>query len=132
MFLKKTVLKRLMKEAYKHGLRVAATEERYYLCGGYWEMDILKKHMPKEILAAVLELTGWIPETGESYCATKEGNQVDINRKEVSVDAEEEIAVADLIADELLMKVVGIAALIIRDKFGMLMKREDAQHREWM
>ena len=39
---------------------------------------------------------------------------------------------ADLIADELLMKVVGIAALIIRDKFGMLMKREDAQHREWM
>ena len=56
-------------------------------------MDILKKHMPKEILAAVLELTGWIPETGESYCATKEGNQVDINRKEISVDAEEEIAV---------------------------------------
>lgn len=40
--------------------------------------------------------------------------------------------IADLIADELLMKVVGIAALIIRDKFGMLMKREDAQHREWM
>ncbi len=52
---------------------------------------------------------------------------------------------ADLIADELLMKVVGIAALIIHDKFGMLMKkevlrdecgitmkREDAQHREWM
>ena len=64
MFLKKTVLKRLMKEAYKHGLRVAATEERYYLCGGYWEMDILKEYMPKEILAAVLELTGWIPETG--------------------------------------------------------------------
>lgn len=39
---------------------------------------------------------------------------------------------ADLIADELLMKVVGITALIIHDKFGMLMKREDAQHREWM
>lgn len=51
MFLKKTVLKRLMKEVYKHGLRVAATEERYYLCGGYWEMDILKEYMPKEILA---------------------------------------------------------------------------------
>lgn len=31
---------------------------------------------------------------------------------------------ADLIADELLMKVVGIAALIIHDKFGMLMKKE--------
>lgn len=31
---------------------------------------------------------------------------------------------ADLIADELLMKVVGITALIIHDKFGMLMKKE--------
>ena len=111
MFLKKTVLKRLMKEAYKHGLRVAATEERYYLCGGYWEMDILKKHMPKEILAAVLELTGWIPETGESYCATKEGNQVDINRKEVSVDAEEEIAVTDLTIDR-----NGISQRILQDE----------------
>lgn len=111
MFLKKTVLKRLMKEAYKHGLRVAATEKRYYLCGGYWEMDILKKHMPKEILAAVLELTGWIPETGESYCATKEGNQVDINRKEVSVDAEEEIAVTDLTIDR-----NGISQRILQDE----------------
>lgn len=60
-----------MKEAYKHGLRVAATEERYYLCGGYWEMDILKEYMPKEILAAVLELTGWIPETGEAILPQK-------------------------------------------------------------
>ena len=33
---------------------------------------------------------------------------------------------ADLIADELLMKVVGIAALIIHDKFGMLMKKENS------
>nr|DAN14938.1 MAG TPA: hypothetical protein [Caudoviricetes sp.] len=39
---------------------------------------------------------------------------------------------ADLIADELLMKVVGIAALIIHDECGITMKREDAQHREWM
>lgn len=39
--------------------------------------------------------------------------------------------VADLIADELLMKVVGIAALIIHDKFGMLMKKEvDGKSRE--
>ena len=38
---------------------------------------------------------------------------------------------ADLIADELLMKVVGIAALIIHDKFGMLMKKEvDGKSRE--
>lgn len=111
MFLKKTVLKRLMKEAYKHGLRVAATEERYYLCGGYWEMDILKEYMPKEILAAVLELTGWIPETGESYSTSKEGNQVDINRKEVSVDAEEEIAVTDLIIDR-----NGISQRILQDE----------------
>lgn len=100
-----------MKEAYKHGLRVAATEERYYLCGGYWEMDILKEYMPKEILAAVLELTGWIPETGESYSASKEGNQVDINRKEVSVDAEEEIAVTDLIIDR-----NGISQRILQDE----------------
>ena len=38
---------------------------------------------------------------------------------------------AELIADELLMKVVGIATLIIHDKFGMLMKKEvDGKSRE--
>lgn len=59
MFLNNTILKKMMKEAYKTaGMTVAQTEERYYIAGFYWEMDVRKTFMPKQILAQLIELAG--------------------------------------------------------------------------
>lgn len=44
MFVNTKILKSLMKEAYKcGGLKLAQTEERIYIAGNYWEMDVEKK-----------------------------------------------------------------------------------------
>ncbi len=76
MFINTQILKRLMKEAYKgKGLRVARTEERYYISGGHWELDVLTDFAPKEVLAQIMELTGDIPAMYESYLADESGNQ---------------------------------------------------------
>lgn len=75
MFLRKNEFKRLLKSAYKGGLVVGNTGERIYLSGWGWEMDILREYLPKEILAQIIELAGELPEEGESFSSTKEGNQ---------------------------------------------------------
>lgn len=63
-------------------------------------MDILKKFMTKEVLAAVLELTGQIPEPGEAYSSNKEGNQMETPVREVQTDGmEKEITVTGLTID---------------------------------
>lgn len=51
MFIDVKVLKSLMKEAYKVSLHVAQTEERIYISGGYWEVDMDKTVMPKQVMA---------------------------------------------------------------------------------
>lgn len=86
MFLNIGILKRLMKQAYKQGLVVAQTEDRYYIAGSYWEMDVKREFMPKQILACLIELTGEIPEIGERFRATKEGNQQEM-QLDMEVDA---------------------------------------------
>ena len=75
MFVKLSILKRLMKQAYKSGLALANSGERILIAGRYWEMDIRKEEMPKELLAAVIELAGELPEPGKRYSCTKDGNQ---------------------------------------------------------
>lgn len=91
MFLNTGILKRLMKQAYKTGLIVARTENRMYLAGDYWEMDVRMDFLPKQILACIIELTGEIPEEGERYKATKDGNQQEINlRMQVDKDGYQE------------------------------------------
>lgn len=77
MFLSNGILKKLMKQAYKKGLVVAQTEERVYLAGGYWEMDVRRDYLPKQILAQIIELAGELPEVGQRFSATKEGNQIE-------------------------------------------------------
>lgn len=75
MFLNNTILKRLMKQAYKDAhLVVAQTEERYYISGIYWEMDVKKEFMPKQIMAQLIELAGEVPGIGKAFRATKDGN----------------------------------------------------------
>lgn len=75
MFLNNSILKKLMKQAYKDGaLVVAQTEERYYIAGTYWEMDVRKEFMPKQIMAQIIELAGEVPAVGKSFRGTKDGN----------------------------------------------------------
>ena len=47
-----------MREAYKTSLHVAQTEGRTYIAGGYWEIDVDKRDMPKQVMAQIIELAG--------------------------------------------------------------------------
>lgn len=77
MFLREEPLKRMMKEAFKGaGLIIANKGEVIYIAGSYWAIDIERKHLPKTILAKIIELAGELPEVGESFEATKGGNQM--------------------------------------------------------
>ena len=77
MFLKQQPLKKMMEAAYKgNGLIVANKGEDIYIAGGYWAIDIKRKHLPKTILAKIIELAGELPEVGECFEATKAGNQM--------------------------------------------------------
>lgn len=79
MFLKTAGFKRLIKEAYKGvGLSVGATDKAIYLSGGYWIIWVRKGQIPKEKLAAIIELVGELPEPGEAYRATKDGQQYEL------------------------------------------------------
>ena len=80
MFLKVSVAKKLFKEAYDTcGLRVAREKqmtedgpyESYIIAGSWWIIEFVASHMPKEIKAAVINLTGELPELGKTYCARK-------------------------------------------------------------
>lgn len=90
----------MMKEAYKTaGMTVAQTEERYYIAGSYWEMDVRKAFMPKQILAQLIELAGEVPAPGKAFRAIKEGNlEEDGLRQEVKTEGfTEPIDVTDII-----------------------------------
>lgn len=100
MFLNNTILKRLMKEAYKNAnMVVAQTEDRFYIGGAYWEMDVRKEFMPKQIMAQLIELAGEVPEQGKAFRATKDGNlEQDGLRSEVKTEGyEKPIEVTDII-----------------------------------
>lgn len=77
MFLNVGILKKLMKEAYKGGLRVGKNAESTYIAGSYWEFEILDKFLAKQIKAQIIELAGELPEVGEMFSATKTGNQME-------------------------------------------------------
>lgn len=82
MFLQKKIFKRLMTEAYKHRLIVAMTEDDWlYMAGSYWEVNIKKEYIPKETMGDIIALIGELPEPGERFSATKEGNQMEFDGK---------------------------------------------------
>ena len=82
MFLQKKIFKRLMTEAYKHRLIVAMTEDDWlYIAGSYWEVNIKREYIPKETMGDIIALIGELPEPGERFSATKEGNQMEFDGK---------------------------------------------------
>ena len=105
MFLNNTILKRLMKKAYKsENMVVAQTEDRFYIGGLYWEMDVRKAFMPKQILAQLIELAGEVPEQGKAFRTTKDGNreedglrtEVETEQFEKPIDITDIIVIGDL------------------------------------
>lgn len=88
MFLNKKVFKRLMTQAYKESLKVAMSHDGWlYLAGLYWEVSIKKDFIPKETLGDIIALIGELPEPGERFSASKEGNQIEFDSKlEVSLE----------------------------------------------
>lgn len=81
MFINEKVLNKLMKEAYKTGLVVAAREDGWiYIAGRYWEVEMSRRLIPKEILGNIISLIGELPDPGERYLATSEGNQLEIGK----------------------------------------------------
>mgnify|MGYP001028970922 CR=1 FL=1 len=91
MFFKQTVLKRMLKAAYKGaGLTVGRMAENetdpggYYVSSGWWVMWFAAEEMPKEAKAAIIELCGDLPGVGEVFKAIKDGgNQYEIEQKEI-------------------------------------------------
>ncbi len=82
MIFNKTVLKRLMKTAYKGaGLLVANNKGKILLEGGWWIAEINEDAFPKEAKAALVELTGCLPEEGECFRSTSAGNQVEMPKE---------------------------------------------------
>lgn len=81
MFLNPTILNRLMKQAYKNGLRIGQSEDGWiYLGGYYWEVSVKKEFIPKRTLGDIIALVGELPTTGESFLADKNGNQMEMGR----------------------------------------------------
>ncbi len=80
MFLKPSVLNRLMKQAYKKGLTLAMNEEGWlYIASDWWQVNIHKDFIPKRTLGDIITLTGELPKPGERFVTTKtEGNQMEM------------------------------------------------------
>lgn len=91
MFFKQTVLKRMLKAAYKgagltvgHMAESPEASEGYYISSGWWVMWFSADEMPKEAKAAIIELSGDLPAVGEVFKAIKDmGNQYEIEQKEI-------------------------------------------------
>ena len=78
MFLNPKILKKLLKEAYKHRtLYLACKAESLYIAAGYWEMEFLKEYIPKETLGDIVALSGMLPEDGQRYQVLESGNQLE-------------------------------------------------------
>lgn len=79
MFLKSSIFKRLLKEAYSGpGLRLHNDGEGTYIGGSYWGVWVKNGRITKKELGAIIELTGELPETGKGFLSTKGGNQYEI------------------------------------------------------
>ncbi|MCD8329622.1 MAG: hypothetical protein LUC27_02880, partial [Lachnospiraceae bacterium] len=79
MFIKTAGFKRILKEAYKgRGLHIGATENTVYVSGSYWAIEVITKEIPKEKKAAIIELTGFIPDPGEQRLIDKDEIQMEL------------------------------------------------------
>ena len=109
MFVRLRDFKRLIKEAYTGaGLYVARRGSQLLFGGSYWAIATMKESLDKKALAAVIKLTGEMPEDGEAFKATKEANQYEIGEAHWDLidvtdqyeDEEEELTVTRLVLNK--------------------------------
>lgn len=87
MIFNKTVFKKLLKEAYKGaGLLVANKDGHIILEGRWWVMKMEERVFSNAGRAALVELTGSIPASGECYRATVAGNQMEMPSEFIEID----------------------------------------------
>lgn len=118
MFLSPSILKKLMKEAYKRGLIVARTKEDWiYIAGSYWEMNVKKEFIPKKTMGDIIALIGGLPEEGERIRATEEGNQIEMEMpmkvKEEPFREKNALTVTDVI----LIGTAGTTQRLLQDEY---------------
>lgn len=93
MFIKTAGFKRMIKDAYSGGgLKVINNGDTYTIAGSCWIIEIYCDRLPKKEKAAIIELTGELPERDEGFEATKAGNQYEITENvlyQVMKDARE-------------------------------------------
>lgn len=78
MFINEKILIRLMKKAQKGtGVYIGRWNGWYVISGSYWIARIAAGCLPRPIAAAMVELSGSIPEEGEAWTADKEKNQLE-------------------------------------------------------
>ena len=116
MFLQKRIFKRLMTEAYKHRLIMAMTEDDWlYMAGSYWEVNIKREYIPKETMGDIIALVGELPEPGERFSATKEGNQMEFDGKRQIDVAPFERSEPLVITDVLMLGIGGTLLRLLQD-----------------
>jgi hypothetical protein len=69
MFLNENKFKKLCKDKYKGaGLTVGMTDDEVYIVSGeWWNLEVPKEFMTREILGIIVGFTGELPEKGEIY-----------------------------------------------------------------
>lgn len=107
MFINTKILKRLMKEAHKSGLVIGQTKDEIHISGMSWTADIMKKWMPKQIMAQIIELAGELPDVG------KKREYYRINGKDQSDD------IGEMVKEKEELNVIAETTnLILIDAFG--------------
>lgn len=82
MFLRPTILNRLMKKAYKGaGLAVAKKDGWMYIAGRSWEVNIKEEFIPNQTKGDLLALTGEFPDEEERFLAQRSGNQYEFGKR---------------------------------------------------
>ena len=107
MFLARSGLKRLMRNAYKGGgLRVRRDHAGLHISGAYWTVYFIWGEWPKETMGDLISLVGVLPDVGEQYLATKDGNQMEIwddsiqNAMEISAEGKQYLELSPVILNE--------------------------------
>lgn len=103
MFLTRTGFRKLLKRSYSgNGLKVRNDGIGYAFAGGTWAAYFLHGDIPKETLGDIISLVGELPNIGEAYVSTKEGNQMEIAPEKI-VSAMDTTAKATLIKTDVVI-----------------------------
>lgn len=119
MFIKTSLFKKLLNEAYKGGgIRIGHQKDRFYIAGSYWALMVYQDYFPKKEKAAVVELIGDLPHEEFFRAQKDEGRQQLLTGEDWMFHFEEE-KVMDLEETELLVQEpMGIYCRLLKDEFG--------------